>query len=421
MMHLISRFVPLLGVLLLTFHSPCQAAETRNFKAILKEFSSAQRTLSTRLIEQLDLSTPASLGAFYYAADTGDWLSVSNSFNEFRKGDTWSDGVQDAIMNELWAPVLETYGAYEVAQLWHWDSELLAAFYGPILESMPTNSIYFGGTDQGRFLITAANAVREPPKVICLTQNALADNTYMAHLRAVFADQIWLPTQDEVGHAFRRFIEEINSGKRENKGAITTKNGRVQVSGVLGVMELNGILCEEIFKNNRDDHEFYIEESYVIAWMYPYLEPNGLIMKLNRAKLSSLSDRSVRQDMEYWEETISKLKAMPAFNASFDAKRDFAKLRCAIAGIYRFHGRYADAESCFTQARELSLSSPEVYFRHAKMQEARGKISEAINIMHEYIALDTATMESIAKDSAIHSMPNARAYIASLTKLLPKP
>jgi hypothetical protein len=65
-------------------------------------------------------------------------------------------------------------------------------FHEPVLAAIPNGSIYFGGTDFGRFVITTVNELQEPPTIFCITQNALADNTYAAHLRAVYGDRIWL-------------------------------------------------------------------------------------------------------------------------------------------------------------------------------------------------------------------------------------
>ena len=62
---------------------------------------------------------------------------------------------------------------------------------------------------------------------------------------------------------------------------------RVQVSGPVAVMSINGLIAKVIFDRNPD-REFYIEESFALDWMYPYLEPHGLIMKLNRQPLAQL-------------------------------------------------------------------------------------------------------------------------------------
>ena len=84
----------------------------------------------------------------------------------------------------------------------------------------------------------------------------------------------------------------------------TQTSGRVQVSGQVAVMEINGLLVKIIFDKNPN-REFYIEESFPLDWMYPYLEPHGLIFKINRQPLPELSDEIVQRDHDYWTKTDS--------------------------------------------------------------------------------------------------------------------
>ena len=71
-------------------------------------------------------------------------------------------------------------------------------------------------------------------------------------------------------------------------------------------MKINGLLAKIIFDKNPD-HEFYVEESFPLDWMYPYLEPHGLIMKINRQPLSELSDDIVSQDHDYWTKYLTPM------------------------------------------------------------------------------------------------------------------
>ena len=62
---------------------------------------------------------------------------------------------------------------------------------------------------------------------------------------------------------------------------VNIENGRVQVSGQVAVMVINGLLCKVIFDNNPTN-EFFVEESFPLDWMYHYETPFGVIMKINR-------------------------------------------------------------------------------------------------------------------------------------------
>ena len=177
---------------------------------------------------------------------------------------------------------------------------------------MGTNAIFFGGTDPGRFVPTyMIYCPQVRADVYLITQNALADNTYMAVMRDLYGDQIWIPAQQDSNTAFKQYVEGVQSGRIPAGANVNTEGGRVQVQGVQGVMQINGILCRQIFDHNQfvtemktDEstrqsgfaivpldpvdaegmlrrRDFYVEESYVIAWMFPYLTPHGLIMKIN--------------------------------------------------------------------------------------------------------------------------------------------
>ena len=41
--------------------------------------------------------------------------------------------------------------------------------------------------------------------------------------------------------------------------------------------------------------------------MYPYLEPHGLIMKINRQQLPEMSDEIVQRDSDYWTKYLTPM------------------------------------------------------------------------------------------------------------------
>jgi hypothetical protein len=101
-------------------------------------------------------------------------------------------------------------------------------------------------------------------------------------------DAIWIPSQQDSNFAFQQYVEDVRAGRIAAGADVSFEGGRVSVQGVQGVMTINGILAKMIFEANRAKHDFYVEESYVIPWMYPYLTPHGLIMKINRETLPEL-------------------------------------------------------------------------------------------------------------------------------------
>ena len=231
-------------------------------------------------------------------------------------------------------------------------------------EEMEPSSIFFGGTDPGRFVPTyMIYSAMVRPDVYLITQNALADDTYMSVERDLYGDEIWIPAKEDSAESFNIYVSEVHSGKRSANADLKIENGRVQVTGALGVMEINGILSKMMFDHERLRHAFYVEESYVIQWMYPYLTPHGLVMKIN-PETNKLNSTIVKNDMEFWDWYQRRLLRDSAFRRDFPAQKSFSKLRAAIAGLYANNGLYTMADQAFREAVLLYPASPEATFRY---------------------------------------------------------
>ena len=233
-------------------------------------------------------------------------------------------------------------------------------------EPMEPYSIFFGGTDPGRFVPTyMIYSALFRPDVYLITQNALADDTYMSVERDLYGDEIWIPAKEDSAEAFNIYVDEVKRGVRQANGDLRIENGRVQVTGALGVMEINGILTKMMHDHDRLRHSFYVEESYVIPWMYPYLSPHGLIMKLNAEKTPYDAKRAAK-DMDFWDWYVRRLLDDPMYRRDFAGQNSFSKLRAAIAGLYNKQGRYREAAQAFREAVVLYPASPEATFRYAQ-------------------------------------------------------
>ena len=253
---------------------------------------------------------------------------------------------------------------------------------------MGKDAIFFGGTDPGRFvptyMIYSAN-VR--PDVFLITQNALADNTYMNVMRDLYGEKIWIPAQNDTNDSFRDYLTKVQTGEIDAGAELSTEGGKVSVSGVQGVMAINAILSRKIFDHNKAGHEFFVEESYPIPWMYPYLTPHGLILKLNREQ-TPLTPDLIRKDFEFWRWYIARLKANPGFDDDVIAQKTFSKLRSALAGLYAARGYPRQAEEAFRQAMDLYPLSPEAAMRLALVYIQTQRIYDAQVIAERLLASD---------------------------------
>lgn len=287
--------------------------------------------------------------------------------------------------------------------------------------AMTQDAIFFGGTDPGRFVPTyMIYSARVRSDVFLITQNALADNTYLNVMRDLYGDDIWIPSQSDSAQSFKIYVDEVNAGKRPRNAELKVEGGRVQVSGALGVMEINGILCSMIFDHNNWKHDFYVEESYVIGWMFPYLSPHGLIMKINQNP-TPITPEMVNNDMDFWDWYTRRLTDNNRFTRDIVAMKSFDKLRAAISGLYASRGMLKEAERAYQEARILYPLSPEANFRLAQEVLGRqGRFDEIENMLELLGKEDPGNTKVPEYLKNIKNMKNMTNRMIELEKLVPK-
>jgi tetratricopeptide (TPR) repeat protein len=307
---------------------------------------------------------------------------------------------------------------------------------------MEKGAILFGGTDPGRFVPTYMIYVESqvPPRaktqmakypesatfdrrdVYILTQNALAERIYMHSVRdhygmdrpdsknpetlkdrtgwqgALFnfglrhlnredvypQDPIWVPGESDFQAAFQQYLEELRTRPRLPGENVKVEKGVVSVQGLTSIMAVNGYVIREIFDHNKDRHALYIEESYAIPWLYPYLEPYGIILKINREPLPEFTPEIVARDRAYWDALFADLHQDPRFNRDDVAEETFSKLRAAIGGLYAFRHMFAEAEYAYKQAITLCPDGPDGNFRLAQLYLETGRFDDAMAVLEEY-------------------------------------
>ena len=253
-----------------------------------------------------------------------------------------------------------------------------------IYPEMARDTVLFGGTDPGRFCPTYMIFCESfiPPKdkprdpefdrrdVYIITQNALADGTYLQYIRAhydrstekdepffttlfrsekerelnlrtnlfarlvavpldklflghgykVEADrrkrgvyppvEIYTPSNEDSQRCFSEYMadaqQRMAKGQLKPGEDVRVIDNRVQVSGQVAVMAINALLAKVIFDKNPTN-EFYVEESFPLDWMYPHLTPFGIIMKINRQPLQELTQDIVDKDHQFWSDYSERL------------------------------------------------------------------------------------------------------------------
>jgi hypothetical protein len=390
----------------------------------LVEFFSQQEALARTLAEQENKKQHPEVWNFFDAGKRRDWERVDRLYRILRRGAYQFEGGRkdDRLLTTVWQAVNESFGAY--GEISHGDEYYVSYFAQQILDSMPTGSIYFGGTDPGRWLVTlfCKSHERGEPCFV-LTQNALADALYLQYLRALYGKRIQIPSDEDAKKAFNRYTEDakkrLHDGKlKPGENVFEDDDGKVEVSGQTAVMQMNGRLAQTIFENNPK-RQFFIEESFPLDWMYPYLMPHGLIMKLERKPPAELPTVVVEKDRAYWTSLVDRaighwlrpetplkelchfatnvfennntvvFKGDPGFLQNRPAQMTYSKLRSAIGGVYAWRATnttsavekqrmLGEAELAFRQAFALCPYSPEAIFRYSQLLMGQGRKKEAL-------------------------------------------
>ncbi|HXA44551.1 MAG TPA: hypothetical protein VNZ25_03520, partial [Candidatus Angelobacter sp.] len=380
----------------------------------LKQFLATQEAQARALAKQDGNKLPSDFDAFYKAAEKGDWQDATNLFGQMRKR---LDG-DSSLRGSWWSATLDADGVFTAFPP---GDKYAIAFGNDIIQSIPDGSIYFGGTDPGRFVVTALMESHADGKpFFMLSQNPLADVTYLYYLRAMYGGKIYTPTDEDSQKSFQDYKTDAQrrlshdqqfpnepGQLKPGEDVRLDSNGQIQVSGQMMVIGIRELLTKVIFDRNRD-HDFYLEESFPLDWMYPYLEPHGLIMKINRQPLPEMSDEIVQRDSDYWAKYVTPMigdwlkpdttvEEVATFAEKIHVKRDlsgfagdpqfvqnecwskhFSKLRSSVAGLYAWRAQHSTdaaekkrmndaADFAFRQAWTLCPYSAETVIRYVNL------------------------------------------------------
>ena len=387
--------------------------------ARVQAFSVAKEKQSRALARRAGEEFLPDYQRLFDAATNGNWQVVTNLYEDFKRRHAQyaKEGSRPDILphTSYWSPVLEICLAYwEMA---NGEPKYTQLFVDDTINSIPRGSIYFGGTDPGRGLITAfskSHADADPFRAVREDQP----------IRSQEAGRR-LPGEDPGRRIPRRAERQLATLERrlaENKlkpGEDVKKVGdKVQVTGQIAVMSINALIAKIIFDKNPN-RQFYIEESFPLDWMYPHLEPHGVIMKINRQPLPEIPPDVLQRDREYWTQRVGEMlgnwltpqtsvqtvadfaekiygrhdlsgfEGDPRFIQNEVPQKIFSKQRSSIGGVYAWRVEHSSSDSektrlaqeanyAFKQAWALCPYSPEAVFRYANWLVAQNRRADAL-------------------------------------------
>jgi hypothetical protein len=267
-----------------------------------------KHALARRLATQHHTEFPAIVSRFFDAANKGDWQAASNYFYEIEQA-TPRRTAHPTVPIEIWGPIHDVFGAFE--QFHTWDGRLLHRYGDEIIKSIPAGSIYFGGTDAGRFVVTALSSSHtEGRPFFTLTQNALADGSYLDYLRDIYSPRIYVPTTEDFQQSFNEYLigaeERFKAGQLKEHEEVKNMGDRIQVTGIVAVMEINNLLVQKVIKSNPT-REIFLEESYPLESLYAQSLPHGLIFQILHKKLEHIPPEAMDADRKFWAAQCNSL------------------------------------------------------------------------------------------------------------------
>ena len=251
--------------------------------------------------------------------------------------------------------------------------------------------------------------------------------------------EMYIASPDDSQRCFQEYMADaqrrMQTGQLKLGEDVHVVDNHVQVSGQVAVMAINGLLTKVMFDHNPKN-EFFVEESFPLDWMYPHLTPFGIIMKINRQPLPTLTDDVLKRDHEFWKQYSKRMtgdfidygtpvkqvadwiektylrKDYNGFTGDLkfvrdrDGQKAFSKLRSSIGGIYswRLHPQcppeyrpknaaeqqaiLREADFTFLQAFAFCPYSPEAVFRYAQLLLQFNRMDDAILVAETCLKMD---------------------------------
>jgi tetratricopeptide (TPR) repeat protein len=367
------------------------------------QFGKNRRKLVHTLAKHFKVEVPNDVERFFDAVESGRWEEIDAAHRALLLDENNLNQPRSAELHQIWRPIQETWGAAREAH--DWPAQKLLDYGEGVLGSLRPGMIYAGGTDPGCFIPTMLNDTSDGERRIVLTQNALADNTYLNYLSFLYGDQMATLTKDDSEYAFQEYLADAqkrvqhdqqfpNEPKQVKPGEdIKMIDNRVQVSGQVAVMAINEKLFQMLMEKNPDA-SFAIEQSFPFASMYTSATPLGPIMELRvQDQQNALTAERAAQSVDYWRATAQQLLADPETPDGSNPRKAYSKMAAEQSDLLLNRKYTAEAEQALQLANQICPSSPEAVFRYANLLVAQKRFDDAIVIANNAIKTEPANKQ----------------------------
>src|SRR5262249_38256599 len=156
------------------------------------------------LAKRHGVTVPSEVEHFFDAVESGNWENIDAAFNAL--GHWGPSDTRSPEVVKVWAAIVDAYGAAEQAHLW--PAQKLLDYGNAILDSLRPGMIYVGGTDAGRWVPELLNDTSSGERHIVVTQNGLADNTYLDYLRMQYGERGQMLSDEDSQRCFQDYTTD---------------------------------------------------------------------------------------------------------------------------------------------------------------------------------------------------------------------
>ena len=256
--------------------------------------------------------------------------------------------------------------------------------------------VYVGGTDNGRWIPELLNETGEGEPHVIVTQNALADGTYLDFVNNLYGDQLTTLSAEDSQRAFKEYATDAqkrlqhdqdfpDEPKQVRPGEnITNVEGQIQVSGAVAVMAINEKLLQMLMQKNPG-LSFAMQESFPMKGLYADAAPLGPLMELHAAdgQDAFTADRAA-QSLDYWRTETQTVLADPEATSSETTLKAWSHEANAAANLLAAHSYNAEAEQAYRYSNQLWPANPEAVTGLADILVRTGRAEEARQLVDNF-------------------------------------
>lgn len=405
-----------------SWRAPRPSPETASAEEIvadkLRKFGQSRREIAQAMAKMKNIGVPLLVERFFDAVEGGDWNEIKAAFDAINGGESNAGQSSERLpeVTALWGPIIDAYGAAEQVNLW--PAQKLLDYGNEVLGALRPGQVYVGGTDEGRWIPSLLNETAEGERRIVITQNGLADGTYSEYLRFLYGDRFNALTEEDSTTTFSAFIADArkrlehdrqfpNEPKqvRENE-QLSMEDGRVQVAGMVAVMDINQRLLQLLMEKNPD-LSFALQESFPLRETYSQAVPLGPIMELGVQDQNTFTTERAAASVDYWKTVADQLSSQDT-PAERVEQKSYSKLAVGQANLLAERGFSDAAVQTYRAALGISPNNVEAVLGLASLLERTERKNDAQSLVEKFASEYPDRVEALKRHRAGGSITFSR-------------